>query len=38
MINFYCRQIKRGRMTIADVPDRWYYDVIEALGVQEGEV
>lgn len=31
MVKFYVRQIKAGKMTLEDVPARWYEAVKEAL-------
>lgn len=31
MVNFYVRRIKAGKMTLEDVPARWYEAVREAL-------
>ena len=31
MVEFYVRQIKKGKMTLDDVPPRWYEAVKEAL-------
>lgn len=31
MVNFYVNRIKKGRMTLEDVPDRWREAVREAL-------
>lgn len=31
MVNFYVRRIKAGKMTLEDVPARWYEAVKDAL-------
>ena len=31
MVKFYVNQIKKGKMTLEDVPPRWYEAVKEAL-------
>lgn len=31
MVNFYVRMIKKGKMTIEEVPEKWRADVEEAL-------
>lgn len=35
MVNFYVRRIKAGKMSLSDVPARWY-DAVEA-ALQEEE-
>ena len=35
MVNFYVRRIKAGKMTLEDVPARWYEAVREALEDEE---
>ena len=32
MVAFYVRRIKAGKMTLEEVPERWYEAVREALG------
>lgn len=32
MVNFYVRRIKAGKMTLEEVPAKWYDAVAEALG------
>lgn len=36
MVKFYLTRIKQGKMTIEQVPDRWYTDVLAAV-IREGE-
>ena len=31
MVNFYVKRIKAGKMTLEEVPPRWYQAVKEAL-------
>ncbi len=33
MVNFYVKRIKAGKMTLDQVPSKWYDAVKEALGV-----
>lgn len=35
MVRFYILQIKRGKITIEDVPEKWKNKVIEALEREE---
>ena len=35
MVNFYVRRIKAGKMTLEEVPARWYEAVREALEEDE---
>lgn len=35
MVNFYVRQIKAGKMTLEQVPARWYEQVKEKLEEDE---
>ena len=35
MVNFYVRRIKAGKMTLEEVPARWYDAVAEALENEE---
>lgn len=35
MVKFYVLQIKRGKITIDDVPEKWKNKVIEALEREE---
>ncbi len=35
MVKFYIIQIKRGKITIDDVPEKWKNKVIEALESEE---
>lgn len=37
MVKFYVRQIKAGKMTLEDVPARWYEAVKKALEDEEAE-
>lgn len=37
MVNFYVRRIKAGKMTLEDVPPRWYEAVKAALEEEEDE-
>lgn len=37
MVKFYVRQIKAGKMTLEDVPERWREAVREALENEEAE-
>lgn len=37
MVKFYVRQIKAGKMTLEDVPARWYDAVKKALEDEEVE-
>lgn len=37
MAKFYVRQIKAGKMTLEDVPARWYDAVKKALEDEEAE-
>lgn len=37
MVKFYVRQIKAGKMTLEDVPARWYDAVKKALEDEEAE-
>ena len=37
MVKFYVRQIKAGKMTLEDVPARWYDAVKKALEDEESE-
>lgn len=32
MVNFYVKRIRKGLMTLEDVPERWRDAVAEALG------
>lgn len=32
MVAFYVRRIKQGKMTLEEVPERWYEAVRKALG------
>lgn len=33
MVKFYVTQIRLGRITIEDVPERWKHDVAKAMGI-----
>ena len=35
MVNFYVRRIKAGKMSLSDVPAKWYDAVAEALENEE---
>lgn len=35
MVNFYVRRIRAGKMTLEDVPERWYEAVKAALEEDE---
>ena len=37
MVKFYVRQIKAGKLTLEDVPERWREAVREALENEEAE-
>ena len=37
MVNFYVRRIREGKMTLEDVPARWYDAVKKALEDEEAE-
>lgn len=37
MVKFYVRQIKAGKMTLEEVPPRWYEAVKEALEHEDDE-
>ena len=37
MVNFYVNRIKQGKMTLDEVPERWYEAVKKALNVKETE-
>lgn len=37
MVNFYVRRIREGKMTLEDVPARWYDAVKKALEDEETE-
>lgn len=37
MVKFYVRQIKAGKMTLEEVPARWYDAVKKALEDEEAE-
>lgn len=37
MVNFYVRRIREGKMTLEEVPARWYEAVKKALEDEEAE-
>lgn len=34
MVDFYVKRIRKGKMTLDQVPAKWYEQVKEALGVR----